>query len=1013
MEYPQIPTNENDRLAELNRYNILDTLPEQEYDDITNLASKVCGTPIALISFVDRDRQWFKSRVGLDETETPREISFCGHVVFDNEILNVPDATKDLRFADHPSVTESPNIRFYLGIPLKSPDNYTLGTLCVVDYQPRELTPEHISQLESLSRLVISQLELRRNEQTSRLLNSVVESSHDPIITKTLDGIVTSLNPAAVRVFGYSTDDIVGKSILLMIPPDRQEEETMIIARLRQGERIEHFETIRLCKDGSTRDVSLTISPLMDEKGKVIGISKILRDITEHKRWEEQKQRLTERLTLALESGAIGCWEWDISQNIIDCDDRMYEMYGISKETDSHQLFEILVNAIHHEDRSDTLTLLEQASLGLAEYDCEFRVIHPDRSIHFIKAYGKLVRDDQCNPKCMIGINFDISDRKEAEAKLSQLVTQKEALFFITQSILQVLDIPHILNITVNKIREILDLDRVAIYRFQPDWGGEFIVESVDDAWVKLIENGVHKTWDDTYLQETRGGRFRKHECMVVPDIYQADFSPCYLEILERMQVKAYMITPIFINETLWGLLGLYKNVQPYAWQSWQIELLEQTEKQVAIGIHQANLYEQVQSELAIRKQTEIQLLKVNDELLSATKLKDEFLANMSHELRTPLNSILGLSEGLHEQLLGTLNEKQLNAIGTVASSGEHLLSLINDILDLSKITSGMMKLDISPVSVKNLCNSSLAFIKQQAFNKRIQVSCNIPPHINKINVEERRMKQVLINLLTNAVKFTPNEGQIRLLVADGSGGTWQGEAIIPQRIRDINSPMIVFQVVDTGIGIAAKDLPRLFQPFVQVDSALNRQYEGTGLGLALVKQIVELHGGQIMAESEVGKGSRFTVALPYQRSESSAPESEPTVTTSPPLVVNPENAPLILLAEDNDVNIQTFTSYLTAINYRVIIAKNGEAAVSMAKANSADIILMDIQMPGMDGFEATKQIRLDPNLINTPIIAITALAMEGDRERCLAAGMNGYMSKPLKLKQLATQIDELLQIKP
>ncbi len=221
---------------------------------------------------------------------------------------------------------------------------------------------------------------------------------------------------------------------------------------------------------------------------------------------------------------------------------------------------------------------------------------------------------------------------------------------------------------------------------------------------------------------------------------------------------------------------------------------------------------------------------------------------------------------------------------------------------------------------------------------------------------------------------------------------------------------MIVFQIVDTGIGIPANDLKRLFQPFVQLDSALNRQYEGTGLGLALVKQIVELHGGRVMVESEVGKGSRFTVALPYEMSQSSAPESAPIVTTPQPLVVNPENAPLILLTEDNDANIQTFTTFLTAINYRVIVAKNGVEAVSMAKASAPDIILMDIQMPIMDGFEATKQIRLDPNLIDTPIIAVTALVMQGDRERCLAAGMNRYMSKPLDLKQLATQIAELLQ---
>jgi CheY-like chemotaxis protein len=199
-----------------------------------------------------------------------------------------------------------------------------------------------------------------------------------------------------------------------------------------------------------------------------------------------------------------------------------------------------------------------------------------------------------------------------------------------------------------------------------------------------------------------------------------------------------------------------------------------------------------------------------------------------------------------------------------------------------------------------------------------------------------------------------------------------------------------------------------LFQPFVQVDSALNRQYEGTGLGLALVKQIVELHGGQVMVESEVGQGSCFTVALPYEVSPSNT-IFKPNPTTSSSMEIASGNAPLILLAEDNEANIQTFSSYLIAINYRVIIARNGIEAIAQAKANRPDIILMDIQMPTMDGLEATKQIRLDPNLVNIPIIALTALAMEGDHEKCLAAGANEYLPKPIKLRQLNTTIQKIL----
>ncbi|NMF59004.1 response regulator [Pseudanabaena yagii] len=415
-------------------------------------------------------------------------------------------------------------------------------------------------------------------------------------------------------------------------------------------------------------------------------------------------------------------------------------------------------------------------------------------------------------------------------------------------------------------------------------------------------------------------------------------------------------------------------------------------------------------TDISDRKQTELQLQEINDQLLRATKLKDEFLANMSHELRTPLNSILGLSESLQEQILGSLNEKQLKAIRIVESSGEHLLALINDILDLSKISSGTMVLDIASVSVQNICNVSLVFVKQQALQKNIQINSYIPPYINSINIDERRIKQVLINLLTNAVKFTPRQGQVSLLVSVGSGDTWQGEATIPQQLKLQNAPMIVFQVVDNGIGIAAKNLSQLFQPFVQIDSSLNRQYEGTGLGLALVKQIVELHGGQVMVESEIGKGSVFTVALPYEMSEPIAPApSESTKLESLEVKSEEAIAPLILLAEDNEANISNFSIYLTALNYRLITAKNGEEAIALAKSEKPDIILMDIQMPIMDGLEATRLIRADAEIADIPIIALTALAMEGDETRCLEAGANEYLSKPIKLRQLANKIAELL----
>ncbi|MEB3231243.1 MAG: PAS domain S-box protein [Leptolyngbyaceae bacterium] len=409
--------------------------------------------------------------------------------------------------------------------------------------------------------------------------------------------------------------------------------------------------------------------------------------------------------------------------------------------------------------------------------------------------------------------------------------------------------------------------------------------------------------------------------------------------------------------------------------------------------------------DISDRKAAEAKLLHTNAELARATRLKDEFLANMSHELRTPLNAILGMTESLQESAYGSINQKQRDALQTVESSATHLLSLINDILDVAKIESGQVALEPSDVVVEQLCASSLTFVKQLALKKNIQLKTKIPPRLPDLWVDEIRMRQVLINLLTNAVKFTPAGGIVTLAVT-----------LTPPALDTSQPPYLRIAIIDTGIGIAPENISRLFQPFVQIDGALNRQHAGTGLGLALVKKIVELHGGQVELTSQLGQGSCFTMALPYEAHGAStlehgegaiAPETDfstPSSSDSPL-----DRIPLILLAEDNLANIATLSGYLKVKGYQIVCANDGQAAIDMALSHQPDVILMDVQMPDMDGLEAMRQIRQIPSLQATPIIALTALAMKGDRKRCLDAGADEYISKPVRLRQLDTAIKELL----
>ena len=401
------------------------------------------------------------------------------------------------------------------------------------------------------------------------------------------------------------------------------------------------------------------------------------------------------------------------------------------------------------------------------------------------------------------------------------------------------------------------------------------------------------------------------------------------------------------------------------------------------------------QAENMLRRSEEISR-QANLELERAMRMKDEFLASMSHELRTPLTGILGLSEALQMGTYGTLEEKQVNALSNIESSGQHLLALINDILDVSKIEAGRLDLQPELCALDTLCQNSLQMVRGMAHHKNLQLQYSIQPQNLVCSADPRRLKQVLVNLLSNAVKFTPEGGRVGLEVTGDAPGGW-----------------VRLAVWDEGIGISPEDQGRLFQPFVQLDSRLAREQAGTGLGLALVKRLCELHGGSVQLESAPGQGSRFTVALPWNPQEQALPAedgaAQPLFTAALP--ARQAASPLVLLVDDNEINRIVMADYLEAMNFRVAQVTNGLEYLDQLDQLRPDLVLMDIQMPGVDGLEAIRRTRAmpDPALAGLPIIAVTALAMPGDKERCLAAGARAYLSKPINLSDLLTIIRQTL----
>ncbi|MEI7846254.1 MAG: PAS domain S-box protein [Chloroflexota bacterium] len=398
--------------------------------------------------------------------------------------------------------------------------------------------------------------------------------------------------------------------------------------------------------------------------------------------------------------------------------------------------------------------------------------------------------------------------------------------------------------------------------------------------------------------------------------------------------------------------------------------------------------------DISIRTQAEEILRLANVELERALRLKSEFLANMSHELRTPLNAILGISESLTEQVIGPLNEKQLRYIGVIYESGRHLLDLINDILDLSKVEAGRISLDLQIFDVKSVCEASFRLVKELASKKQQEFSFEMDNSTKMIRADERRLKQMLVNLLSNAVKFTHVGGKFGLVVED-----------------DPATESILFTVWDNGIGIKPGDLGHIFEPFIQLDAGLVREQPGTGLGLALVAEMARLHGGSVSVDSSPGLGSRFKIFLPMVGGKTGNDQlCDPKITSQTTKILSGvDSQQTILIIEDIETISMALKEYLLSAGFRVSIASDGMEGVFQVRNLQPDLVLMDIEMPIMDGFEVANLIRSEPDLRHIPIVAMTALAMPTVQEQCRAAGMAEYISKPVILKDVLILIRRLL----
>ncbi|MFZ9738257.1 MAG: PAS domain S-box protein [Prochlorotrichaceae cyanobacterium] len=821
-------------------------------------------------------------------------------------------------------------------------------------------------------------------------------------------------------------------------------------------------------------DVDLeTVQLLSNEIWRIAQAKRTLSQLRNLNRELEQRvEERAARLYLATQAARIGIWDWDVVNDRLTWDDRMYEIYGRNGRLEETQTFNTWESSLHPEDAEQTKRALQQALKGQSDFQVTFRIVQPAGKVCWIEAYGLVKRDDQGHPLRVIGVNADITDRKTAEEQIQQeSVFRQQILDNMAEGlcVCKILpDFPSIRfslwnpgmeDITGYTLAEINVQNWPKILYANPEIRYRVIAlmntlrrgqNVISQEWQIQHKNGQQRTvavsisilpTEDSHpmllglLQDISA----RKQAEIRLQQTQFKFQRLVDDIGDDFMVFSYSVEKqaiTYVSSGIRSIFGLFRQdvidkdwhdviqwspssiaqqkeaIQQFqksriSFQQLEMEFTHPNGESRIVQISQHPLFnefhelvavEGVMGDITQRKKAEASLQQTNEELARATRLKDEFLAAMSHELRTPLNAVLGMSEVLLEEVLGSINEKQRQSLDTIQRSGRHLLDLINDILDLSKIEAGKLELNRSPVSIEALCSSSIVFVKQQALRKQIHLKTTLPPQLSPVLLDERRMRQVLVNLLSNAVKFTPKDGSVHLEVS--------------VRPSETNSPSyrIRFAVTDTGIGISEADQAKLFQPFVQIDGSLNRQYSGTGLGLSLVKRIVDLHRGSVGVQSVLGEGSCFWVDLPCQFDAAHPVPIAPSLESTTLETVEPTRPPLILLAEDNEANVSTLQNYLGAKGYELVIASNGQEALDLTRSLRPDLILMDIQMPVMDGLTAIAKLREDSQYKETPIIALTALAMPGDEDRCLSAGANAYLTKPVKLKQLITTMKGLLQ---
>jgi PAS domain S-box-containing protein len=1127
-----LPEDEAARLDALREYGILDTESEAAFDDLTQLAAFICGTPIALISLIDDCRQWFKAKVGLEATETPRDFAFCAHAILrPDDTLVVPDTLDDERFATNPLVTGEPHIRFYAGAPLNTSEGYSLGTLCVIDQVPRQLSPAQVQALRALSRQVISQLELRRSlvnltqttaelqqaeQERLRLLaqeqlarsesetarnrvTTILESITDAFFTLDQEWRFTYLNQQAELLLHRTREELLGQVIWDEFPDTVGS--------------IFYREYHKAVAEQVSVEFEAFYPPLnawseVHAYPSQAGLSVYFRDVNQRKQTEQTLQESEERFHQAFENAAIGMALVSLDGHWLQVNRSLAAMVGYSEAELLNTTFQAIT---HPDDLTTDLDQMRQVLTGqIDSYQLEKRYIHKLGQLIWALLSVSLVHTQQGQPLYFVAQIEDVTERKRAEAEVQRQNLRSQLFAEVSLKIRQSLQLEDILRTTVIEVQRFLQADRVLLFQLRSDGSGTVVQEAVVSGYpVTLGQDMADPCFHEGYLNLYRQGRIG-----AIADIEQAGIAPCYVEFLRQLGVKANLVVPIFIRSALWGLLIAHQCAHSRQWTDFETQFLKQLANQIGTALSQAQLLEQEiqqRQELA-RSQEELQAMSnalesavegiaqldvqgryvmVNrayasmigyqpEELLGLgwqetvhvddlgtarvayqrmlsegkaemevralrkdrtvldkqvvmvkaydpqqqftgsycfakdisdrreiERLKDEFVSVVSHELRTPLTSISGALDLLANGVLQSRPEAAQRMLNIAASSTDRLVRLINDILDIERIESGKVTMTKQACDAARLIAQAVEVMQDIA--ERAGVSLVVVPLSVFVWADPDRIIQVLTNLLSNAIKFSPPGGTV-WLTAEIKEAEVDQPAILPSAAAQ---PLLLFSVRDQGRGIPPDKLESIFGRFQQVDASDSRQKGGTGLGLAICRTILQYHGGQIWAESPSEGGSTFRFALPIlpnaQHFQASSESNDSTHPLPHSTIAghSPELAPLILVCDD-DPSIRTVVqAMLERQNYRVVTAASGQETVEQAVNQPPDVILLNLMMPGMDGWDTLVILKQQPNTQNIPVIILSGLLP--DAKKAPYPDINDWIVKPPSQQLLSQTLERAL----